>query len=292
MRFILLILLLSGTGLPQNIIFGGAILIFLLILLVCREYRLRRKALRKVQAQQLAIRRQNQVQQRMLGEKDLLLAEKDLHMKEIHHRVKNNLNIIISLLESQSKYLNNPAVRAALRDTQNRVHVVFLLHQKMYGATAGTEVDASLYVTELISHLSEMYDTKHNGIIITQKFDPVAVSIDAAKMLPLAVIINETVTNAIKHAFPAGRKGRIHLLLNKDASGTVRLQVRDNGVGLRFQLVPDADRSLGLSLISGLVAQMHGRWSIEEDRGVIVTVQFPFRRPKKHFEQETIPIAV
>jgi two-component sensor histidine kinase len=283
---------LLGTSLPRNIIFGGGTLIFLLILIACREYQLKQRALRKVQTQQLALRRQNQIQQQLLGEKDWLLAQKDLYMKEIHHRVRNNLNIIISLLESQSKYLNNPTVQAALRDTQNRVHVVFLLHQKMYGATAGTEVDVSLYITELTSYLSEMFVTKNNGIIITQKIDPVSVSIDAAKMLPLAVIINETVTNAIKHAFPAGRKGRIHLLLNKDASGTVRLQVRDNGVGLRFQLVPDADRSLGLSLISGLVAQMHGLWTIEDDGGVIVMVQFPFHRPIKRSEQETTPIAV
>ena len=92
-----------------------------------------------MKAQQLLIRRQNQVQQRLLGEKDKLFIEKDLLMQEIHHRVKNNLNIIISLLESQSKYLNNPAVQAALRDTQNRVHAVILLHQKLYGAIGMTK---------------------------------------------------------------------------------------------------------------------------------------------------------
>jgi two-component sensor histidine kinase len=283
---------LLGTSLPRNIIFGGDILIFLLILIACREYQLKQRALRKVQTQQLALRRQNQIQQQLLGEKDLLLAQKDLYMKEIYHRVRNNLNIIISLLESQSKYLNNPTAQAALRDTQNRVHVVFLLHQKMYGATARTEVDVSLYITELIGHLSEMFDAKYNDIIITQKIDPVSMTTDAVKMLPLAFIINEIVTNAIKHAFPAGRKGRIHLLLNKDASGTVRLQVRDNGVGLPFHLRPDADHSLGLSLINGLVAQVHGSWTIEDDGGVIVTVQFPFHRPIKHSEKETIPVVV
>jgi two-component sensor histidine kinase len=266
----------------RNIILGGAILLFLLILLACHGYWIMKRSLRKVEAQQLVIRRQNQMQQQWLREKDKLLAEKDLLMREIHHRVKNNLNIIISLLESQSTYLNNPAAEAALRDTQNRVHAVFLLHQKLYGATAGMEVDASLYVFELISHLSDTFETKNNSIIITQKIDPVSVSVDAAEMLPLAIIINETVTNAIKHAFPAGRKGHIHLLLNKDASGDVRLQVRDNGVGLPFQLRPDEDHSLGLSLINGLVAQVHGSWTMENDGGVTVTVLVPCRRPKKH----------
>jgi two-component sensor histidine kinase len=237
------------------------------------------------------IRLQNRVQQKLIEEKDKLLAAKDLLMKEIHHRVKNNLNIIISLLESQSRYLNNPAAQAALRDTQNRVHAVFLLHQKLYGATAGTSVDAVLYVTELICHLCETIETKNNGIIITQKIDPEPVSIDAAEMLPLAIIINESITNAIKHAFPAGRKGHIHLSLKKDPSGEVRLQVRDNGVGLPFQLRPDDDHSLGLSLINGLVAQVHGTWTIENDGGAILTVQFPCRRSKKHSVQEVISFA-
>jgi len=278
---------LRETSLQRNITLGGAILLFLLILLACRGYRIKQRTLHKVEAQQLVIERQSQMQQQWLGEMDRLLVEKDLLMQEIHHRVKNNLNIIISLLESQSRYLNNPAAQAALRDTQNRVHAVFLLHQKLYGATAGMEVDALLYVTELISHLSETFETNNNGIIITQKVDPVSVTIDTAQMLPLAVIINEIVTNAIKHAFPAGRKGQIQVLVNKCASKTVRLQVRDNGVGLPFQLRPDDDRSLGLSLINGLVAQVHGSWTIENDEGVIVTVQFPCHSVIKHSGQET-----
>jgi two-component sensor histidine kinase len=135
-------------------------------------------------------------------------------------------------------------------------------------------VNASLYVTGLISHLCETFETRNNSIVITQKIDPVSMAVDAAEMLPLAIIINETVTNAIKHAFPAGSNGHIHLLLNKDASGIVRLQVRDNGVGLPLQLRPDDDNSLGLSLINGLVTQLHGSWTMENDGGVIVTVQF------------------
>lgn len=283
---------LRETSLQRNIILGGAIFLFLLILLAYRGYQIKQRTLNKVEAQQLVIQRQNQTQQQLLGEKDRLLTAKDLLMLEIHHRVKNNLNIIISLLESQSRYLNNPAAQAALRDTQNRVHAVFLLHQKLYGATAGTEVDASLYVTELISHLCETFETKNNSIVIMQKVDPMSMSIDAAEMLPLAIIINEAVTNAIKHAFPAGMKGHIHLLLNKDASGFVGLRVRDNGVGLSSQLRLDDDNSLGLSLINGLVTQLHGSWTIKNDDGVVVTVQFPCHSAIEHPDQETILSAV
>ena len=283
---------LRETSLQRNIILGGAILLFLLILLACCGYRIKQRTLRKVEAQQLVIRRQNQRQQQLLGEKDKLLSEKDLLMLEIHHRVKNNLNIIISLLESQSRYLNNPAAQAALRDTQNRVHAVVLLHQKLYGPTAGTLVDAPLYITELICHLSETFATKDNGIIITQEIDPVSVLIDASRMLPLAVIINEAVTNAIKHAFPDGRKGHIHLLVNKYPSGAVLLQVTDNGVGLPLQLRLDDDNSLGLSLINGLVAQVHGSWTIGNEGGVVVSVKFPCHSETEHSKQAAIPSAV
>ncbi|HMI60350.1 MAG TPA: sensor histidine kinase, partial [Puia sp.] len=120
----------------------------------------------------------------------------------------------------------------------------------------------------------------------------VSVTIDASEMLPLAVIINEAVTNAIKHAFPDGRKGNIHLLVNKYPSGAVLLQVRDNGVGLPLQLRPDDDNSLGLSLINGLVAQVHGSWTIENDGGVIVTVKFPCHSATEHSKEATIPSAV
>ena len=205
-----------------------------------------------------------------------LLVEKDLLVKEIHHRVRNNLNIIISLLESQSGYLKNPDARAALRDTQNRVHAVFLLNEILCGLTAGTQVDARLYITELIDRLHETFDTENNSIVITQKIDPIF--IDAGEMLPLGLIINETFTNAMKHAFPPGRQGYIHLRLNREASGIIRLQVRDNGVGLPIELRPEGDHSLGFSLINGLVAQLHGSWTIENDGGVVVTVQFSRHR--------------
>jgi len=281
---------LRETSLQRNITLVGAILLFLLILLSYHAYRIKQRNLRQMKSQQLMIEHQNQMQQQLLGEKDKLLVEKDLLIKENHHRVKNNLNIIVSLLESQSEYLKNPAARAALGDTQNRVHAVFLLHEKLSRLTAGTEVNAARYVTELIDHLNEMFDTANNSIVITQRIDPMA--IDAGDMLPLGLIINEAVTNAIKHAFPPGRQGAIHLRLNQEASGLIRLQVRDNGVGLPIELRPDEDHSLGFSLINGLVAQLRGSWTIENDGGVAVTVQFSRHRSIDYSEAEKSPATI
>ncbi len=145
-------MLLRQTSLQRNVTFGAVLVLLILSVLAWRGYQLKQQNLSRLQAQQTVIRRQNEGQQQLLEEKDLL-------MQEIHHRVKNNLNIIIGLLESQSLYLNNPAAQAALQDTHNRIQAVSLLHQKLYHASAGTQVDVIPYVLELVNHLCETFDT-------------------------------------------------------------------------------------------------------------------------------------
>jgi two-component sensor histidine kinase len=242
---------LRETSLQRNVTFGAVVLLLIISLLAWRGY---------------------QLQQRLLEEKDRLLRDKDLLMLEIHHRVKNNLNIIISLLESQSLYLNNPAAQAALQDTQNRIQAVFLLHQKLYHASAGTDVDVASYILELVNYLCETFDTGGQNIAIRHQLEPI--SLDATELLPLAVILNEAITNAIKHAFPGNRKGYIQVSLSQLPTGEVYLQVRDNGVGLSAEFRHDGENSLGLSLIRGLVTQLRGGCTIEDEAGVVVTIRF------------------
>ena len=216
------------------------------------------------------------LQQQLIGEKDKLLVEKDLLMQEIHHRVKNNLNIIISLLESQSLYLNNDSARAALQDTQNRVHAVFLLHEKLYGSAAVRELNVHTYMLELINHLYESFDFRNHHIVITHTIEPIY--LDTSEVLPLAVILNEAVTNSLKYAFPDGRKGKIHLTLRQTPTGMVQMQIRDNGVGLPAGFSSAFGKTLGFTLITGLANQLEGYCGIENDKGVIITIQF---RPKE-----------
>jgi len=256
---------LRQTSLQRNVTFGAVVVLLILSVLAWRAYQLKQQNLSRLQAQQSVIRRQNQVQQRLLEEKDLL-------MQEIHHRVKNNLNIIISLLESQSLYLNNPVAQAALQDTQNRVHAVSLLHHKLYHASAGTQVDVVSYVLELVNHLSETFDTGNHNISIRQHLE--SISLDATEVLPLAMILNEAITNAIKHAFPGNRPGHIQLSLIHLLSGDMELKIRDNGIGLPAKSRPDRKKSLGLMLIKGLANQLHGSYTIEDDSGVVVTIRF------------------
>jgi two-component system, sensor histidine kinase PdtaS len=222
------------------------------------------------------IHRQNHIQQKLISEKDRLLAEKDLLMQEIHHRVKNNLNLIISLLESQSLFLNNDVARAALQDTQNRVHAVFLVHEKLYGRTAVPELNVHTHVLELISHLYETFDTGNQHIVITHSIEPIY--LDTAEILPLAIILNEAVTNALKYAFPDGRKGKIHLTIRQTPTGMIQMEIRDNGVGLPAGCCPVFGKTLGFTLITGLANQLGGYCGIENDDGVVIAIRF---RPKQ-----------
>ena len=256
---------LQETSLQRNVTLGAVVLLLILSLLAWRGYQMKQQNVYRLQAQQSVICEQNKVQQRLLEEKDLL-------MQEIHHRVKNNLNIIISLLESQSLYLNNPAAQAALQDTQNRIQAVFLLHQKLYRAAGGTDVDIASYVIELVHHLWETFDTQKQNISLTLQLEPI--SLDVGEVLPLAMILNEAVTNAIKHAFPGNRPGHIQLSLRHLPSGDVELQIGDDGIGLPAGFRHNSENSLGLTLIRGLVRQLHGSYTIGDDAGVVLTIRF------------------
>jgi two-component system, sensor histidine kinase PdtaS len=206
-------------SLQRNMTLGGILLLLIFALLAFRGYRLTSRHVLQLQTQQKIISDQNEVQQELIREKDKLLTDKDLLLDEIHHRVQNNLTIIISLLESQSMYLNNQPAQAALQDTQNRIQAVFLLQQKLYRGTEGTEVDAVAYILELLDYLCLTFDTRARNITITHKLENI--SLDAAELLPLAVIPNEAITNAIKYAFPGNGRGRIQLSLHSLANGEI-----------------------------------------------------------------------
>ena len=267
---------LKRAGFERKIILACSSILLLATAFLLWGYRMKKRNVFRLQQQQAVIHRQNQVQQQLIGEKDKLLVEKDLLMQEIHHRVKNNLNIIIGLLESQSLYLNNDVARAALQDTQNRVHAVFLLHEKLYRSAAVPELNVHTYILELINHLYESFDFRNQNIVITHMIEPLY--LDASEILPLAVILNEAVTNSLKYAFPDGRKGEIHLKLRQMSTGMVQMQIRDNGVGFSAGYRPAFGKTLGFTLITGLANQLEGYCGIENEGGVVITIRF---RPKE-----------
>jgi two-component system, sensor histidine kinase PdtaS len=140
----------------------------------------------------------------------------------------------------------------------------------------GMEVDAVAYMLELLDRLCFTFDTHARDITVTHKLEHI--SLDAAELLPFAVILNEAVTNSIKYTFPGNGRGKIQLSLRKLPTGEIFLKVRDDGVGLPADNRHLGKKSLGLSLITGLVKQLHSICTIENDGGVVVTIQFKPRR--------------
>jgi two-component sensor histidine kinase/PAS domain-containing protein len=201
------------------------------------------------------------------------LLEKESLLKEIHHRVKNNLQIISSLLRLQAGKMNNAVAKAALLDMQNRVHSMALIHESLYGSETFASVDIAAYLTQLCQQLCRVLSAAPGRIQLHLDLAPVHLSIDQA--IPCGLLVNELVSNAFKHAFPDDRSGelRVELRASTDGQGCC-LRVADNGVGL----APDFDLqhlpSLGLKLVTDLVRQIGGHLEIGGGPGAVFEIEF------------------
>ena len=249
----------------RNVIIGGIILLFLLLMLAYNRYRFKQRSNIALQKKQDEINYQNALLKKLLGEKEWLI-------KEIHHRVKNNLQIVISLLESQSAHLESDAAHVALLDSRNRVQAISLLHQKLYSSNNVTEVNMEAYVLDLVSYLDNTFNAKRNNIAFKNSIDPIR--LDIGQALPVGMILNEAITNALKYAFPNGENSIISVSLKRVEGETIRLRISDNGIGLPAGNQNRATKSLGQTLIKGLSRQLKGRLVIEGSNGVVVTVEF------------------
>jgi two-component sensor histidine kinase len=176
---------------------------------------------------------------------------------------------VINLLESQAAYLENDALKA-IETSQNRIYTMSLIHQKLYQSDDIQTIDMAVYIPELIKYLKDSFDNadKINFIV---KIDQV--NLDASVAIPVGLIINEALTNSIKHAFPNGRHGDISIsLLEQD--GSLRLVLADNGIGMDNNEIKANPVSLGLQLIKGLTKEIHGKLSFKNNPGIEITVLF------------------
>lgn len=196
-----------------------------------------------------------------------MLAEKEWWLKEVHHRVKNNLHTIICLLESQAMYLEKDALQA-IEKSQHRIYAMSLIHQKLYQNEELRVIDMSIYLEEFIGYLKDSFDT--NNIEFILKVDPVQLSLQQA--IPVALIINESVTNAIKYAFGNEEGATIQVSMTETDS-LVKLTITDNGKG--FELSEENERkSLGIQLIRGLSKELKGTVLIESKYGTTLSIVF------------------
>jgi PAS domain S-box-containing protein len=184
------------------------------------------------------------------------LQEKEVLLREIHHRVKNNLQVITSLLSLQAEYLTDEGMLRIMRESQHRVRSMALVHEKIYQSHNLAEVDFGDYTRELVSQLVRSYGITQDTIEMNIRADSVSLGVDRA--IPCGIIANELVTNALKYAFPDGRKGKIDVELRSISAGVVRLIVRDDGIGFPEGFEAHKAHTLGLTLVHMLAEQVGG----------------------------------
>jgi two-component sensor histidine kinase len=200
------------------------------------------------------------------------LTEKTVLLQEVHHRVKNNLAVICSLLNLKASVADDPAKRA-LEESQRRVHSIALIHEHLYGSEHLDRINFAEYAQQLVQALHSSFAGESARIVIRLEFEPIDVSVHQA--VPAALILNELVSNALKHAFPGGRRGEIHVTFRKSGPGYLQLAVEDDGVGSPNVLVEGKRTSLGLQIVRILTAQLSGTLEQEPGSGMRVALRFP-----------------
>ncbi len=206
------------------------------------------------------------------------LNEKEVLLREVHHRVKNNLQIISSLLNLQSSYINDEKAYEYFQESQNRIKSMALIHEKLYRPKDLTRINFAEYLQDLISYLSSMYKKDNHTILFSTEIDDVYINMDAA--INLGLIINELVSNCLKYAFPNNISGNISINL-RNKNEDVELSVHDDGVGFQKEFDIDKANSLGLQLVKAFTQQLRGTLDINNTKGTKITINFP--KPDKHF---------
>lgn len=217
----------------------------------------------QLKRQQFDTNQRNMTLQQLLDERDRLL-------KEVQHRVKNNLQIVISLLNTQAHHLNNETARQALLESRNRIQAIAIIHQKFYQSDNFVNVNLHDYLNELLYYLQDSFSIPD---LITVEIAPDCNDLDVSQVLPIGLIINEAVTNAIKYALPGNIRPRIHISMACEDEH-VTLSVVDNGPGFPADFDPEAVTTFGLNLITGLARQLRGKVVFDSTAGVRITLSF------------------
>jgi PAS domain S-box-containing protein len=197
------------------------------------------------------------------------LDEKVLLLREVHHRVKNNLQIIISLTNLQMRQTDDPGVKQIMTETQNRVRAMSLVHEKLYQSESLSRIDFADYTRFLATQLFSYFGTDTQRVQLDLAMGTIMVDINTA--VPLGLLMNELVSNALKHAFPHGREGTISIS-GGDEGDLITLVVRDNGIGIPAEFDWKTTTSLGMRLITILVDQVDGTITLDRNQGTSFTI--------------------
>lgn len=263
------------ANVERNFTVAGIVVMFIISGGIFYGFRNKIKRNRLLTAKNLEIDQQKDNLQKLLGEKEDLLGEKDMLLKEVHHRVKNNLQIVMSLLSTQVAYLENKDAVQAVEDSQQRVQAIALIHQKLYRETGGVSIQMESYVADMVEDLDGVFNARKRNIRFEKFIDVFNLDIDQA--VPVGLILNEALTNAIKYAF-IGKGGIVKISLQKAGDQHINLTIADNGIGLPSNFDFENTNSLGMEMMKGLGQQLRGKFEITNESGVTLSLKFPLSK--------------
>ena len=226
----------------------------------------------------------------MLGEElqasTISLHEKEVLLKEIHHRVKNNLQVISSLLSLQAATISDPISREKFNESLYRIRSMAMVHEKLYQGSDLSRIDMNEYITSLVNYLNSVYSDQDKHMEISVKVDMKSPSFRIEEAIPCGLIINELVTNAFKYAFSGKRKGMLFVGFRELTTGkkqaSYSLEVRDNGPGLSPDIDIHTTSTLGLQLVSLLTEQIGGRLQVDRKDGTCFKIRFSLNAMDHH----------
>ncbi|MBO9202506.1 MULTISPECIES: histidine kinase dimerization/phosphoacceptor domain -containing protein [Niastella] len=245
-------------------IVGVTLLLIVLIGVLINNSRLKQRTNRKLQVQQKQIEKKNDSLQQLVAEKEWLV-------REIHHRVKNNFHMVMGLLRTQAEYLQSEEAIQAVTESSQRIQAMSLVHQKLYQSVNLSTINMADYIHELVDYLKDSFQTGHT-IRFNLQIDPVICNVSYS--IPLGLILNEAVTNAIKHAFPGKKEGMIDISLKRIEAGHFLLAIKDNGVGRPAGFDPISQTSMGMKLMRGLSDDLDATFQVNSNKGTEILLRF------------------
>ena len=199
------------------------------------------------------------------------LKEKEVLLQEVHHRVKNNLQVISSILNLQSSYVKDEKTLEVLRESQQRIKSMSFLHETIYRTADFSKLEFTNYLRSIASNLIQSYRTSETQIIFEDNMETVFLNLDQS--IPCGLIVNELVSNALKYAFKGRKKGRLKINLN-ETDNIVNLMISDDGVGLPKEFNYDKTDSLGIQLVYALIEQLDAKMEVTNKKGASFSISF------------------
>jgi two-component sensor histidine kinase len=186
--------------------------------------------------------------------------QKETHMRELHHRVKNNLQVLSSLLSLQSEKLTDPTAREAVKDGETRVKAMALIHRRLYNEAEISNINMQEYISELVKYLADVYGYTSEKMVLSID----SVHIDIEQAIPIGLILNELVSNVFKYVFPGNPDALLEISFRKDTEGKLHLLVSDNGISQRTEISSD---SFGIKLVQSLCKQLKAQLDVQHENG-------------------------